>query len=195
MPTDDPQDHRRRPQSETAAPTDYTHHVRRKPKSEAAWRNWCEFVYPRVYYAVYRMTGGDRERTADLTQGAIERFLRYEAVERVTTDADSIAYLVRTAERMNVDLIRESIVRRSTQEVIGRITYEQSPSEADEVSDTLDLERLIRRLGKPDRQLIEWLRAGASVSQIAEILGISYSAAATRLHRAKARLRDISEDL
>lgn len=194
MPTDDPQDYRRRPRSEAAAPTDYTHDVRRKPKSETAWRNWCEFVYPRVYYAVYRMTSGDRERTADLTQGAIERFLRYEAVARVTTDADSIAYLVRTAERMNLDLIRESIARRSMQEVIGRMMYEQSTSEADEVSNTLDLDRLVRRLGKPDRQLIEWLRAGISVSQIAEILGISYSAAATRLHRAKARLREISED-
>ena len=69
-----------------------------------------------------------------------------------------------------------------------------SPPDADEVSNTLDLERLILRLGKPDRQLIGWLRAGISVGQIAEFLGISYSAAATRIHRAKARLREISKD-
>ena len=140
------------------------------------------------------MTSGDKERTADLTQGAIERFLRYGAIGRVTTDAESIGYLVRTAERMNLDVMREWMAQRRTQEVIGHMTYEQSPPEADEVFDTLDLERLIRRLGKPDRQLIGWLRAGISVGQVAEYLGISYSAAATRIHRAKARLREISED-
>ena len=193
MPTDDPRDVRRRPDSEGDVPADYTHDVRRKPQSEPAWRHWCEFDYPRVFYAIYRMTGGDRERTADLTQGAIERFLRYKAIERVTTDADSIAYLVRTAERINVNVVREWMARRSTQQEIGAMTYEQSLPEADEVSNTLDLERLIRRLSEPDRQLVGWLRAEISVGQIAEFLGISYSAAATRIHRAKVRLREIYE--
>ena len=146
-----------------------------------------------MYYAVYRMTGGDKDRTADLTQGAIERFLRYGAVERVTTDAESIAYLVRTAERMNFNVMREWTVRHITQEDFDRLTYEQSLSESDEVSNTLDLERLIRRLGGADRQLVGWLRAGISVGQIADLLGVSYSAAATRIHRAKARLREISK--
>ena len=193
MPTNDPRGVHRRSHSERGVSVNYTRDVRRRPQSEAAWRHWCEFVYPRVYYAVYRITRGDKERTADLTQGAIERFLRYGAVDRVTTDAESIGYLVRTAERMNFDVMREWTVQRSTHEEYGRLTYEQSPPESDEVSNTLDLERLIRRLGKPDRQLVGWLRAGESVGQIADFLGISYSAAATRIHRAKARLREISK--
>ena len=174
-------------------PTDHTQDVRRRPKSETAWRHWFEFVYPRVYYTVYRVTGGDDERTADLTQGAIERFLRYRALDRVKTDTDSVAYLVRTAQRMNLDLMREWRARRSTHEAIHPMMYEQALAAGDEVSNALDLDRLMNRLVEPDRRLIAWLRAGRSVGQIAEILGISYSAAATRIHRAKVRLREISE--
>ena len=172
---------------------DHTVRVRRSPQSATAWRDWCQFVYPRVYYAIYRMTRGDQERTADLTQEALERFLRYRAVERVTTDPESIAYLVRTAERINLDATRESIVRRRTQDGLRAIAEEHLRVDADEVANALDLERLISRLGEPDAQVLRWLRNEKSLGEIAKSLGISYSAAATRVHRAKVRLRKIAE--
>ena len=174
-------------------PTDHTRDVRRRPQSESAWRHWFAFVYPRVYYTLYRITGGDDERTADLTQGAIERFLRYRALDRVTTDADSIAYLVHTAQRMHVDLLRKSRAERGAHEAVHVAAHEQVLAAEDEASKVLDLERLTNRLDEPDRRLIGWLLAGRSLGQIAQRLGISYSAAATRVHRVKARLRKISE--
>ena len=146
-----------------------------------------------MYYAIYRMVKGDQERTADLTQGAVERFLRYRAVERVTTDAESIAYLVRTAERLNRDAARESRARRTIQDGLRATMGQHVRVDTDEVTNALDLERLTNRLGAPDAQLIRLLREGKSLGDIAEVLGVSYSAAATRVHRAKLRLRKIAE--
>ena len=146
-----------------------------------------------MYYAIYRMVKGDQERTADLTQGAVERFLRYRAVERVTTDTESIVYLVRTAERLNRDAVRESRARRTIQDGLRATMGQHVRTDADEVANALDLERLTNRLGAPDAHLIRLLREGKSLGDIAEVLGISYSAAATRVHRAKLRLRKIAE--
>lgn len=174
---------------------DHTQEVRRRPDSETAWQDWVRFVYPRVYYTVYRVTGGDVQHTEDLTQAAIERFLRYRAMERVKTDQDSVAYLVRTARRLNFDFVREQKNRNELHETIERTTEDEAVSTADQVSSALDFERLMKRLATPDRQLIRWLCAGWSVDEIATYLGISYTASATRIHRAKARLKKIAEDV
>ena len=146
-----------------------------------------------VYYTIYRVTGGDVQQTEDLTQGAIERFIRYRAIDKVTTDYDSIAYLIRTARRLNLGFIRERGARSDLRETISRTMHEQVAGAEDEVSSALDFKRLMNRLAQPDRQLIRWLCAGKSVDEIATYLGISYTATATRIHRAKARLKKIAE--
>ena len=172
---------------------DRTQDVRRRPDSETAWQDWIRFVYPRVYYTIYRITGGNVPQTEDLTQGAIERFLRYRAMERVKTDHDSVAYLVRTAQRLNLEDVRKQRAQGELQEAIGHIAREGAAGAEDEVSSALDFKLLISRLAAPDRQLILWLSEGRSVDEVATFLGISYTAAATRIHRARARLKKIIE--
>ena len=174
---------------------DHTQEVRRRPDSETAWQDWVRSVYPRVYYTIYRVTGGNVQQTEDLTQAAIERFLRYRAMERVKTDRDSVAYLVRTARRLSLDLVREQKSRNELHEAIERTTEDEAVQTEDQVSSALDFKRLMKRLATPDRHLIRWLCAGWSVVDIATHLGISYTAAATRIHRAKARLKKIAEDV
>ena len=178
-----------------AVAVDYTKKLRRRPHSGAAWQNWFQFVYPRLYYAMYRVTRGDVQQAEDLTQGAIERFLRYRAIDKVKTDQESVAYLVRTAQRLNIDLVRERRLQSELHEAIGSTMHERMAETEDEVSSALEFEQLMNRLATPDRQLIRWLCAGRSVNEIATYLGISYATAATRLHRAKTRLKKIAEGM
>lgn len=173
--------------------TDRTHDLHLAPRSESAWRDWFLVVYPRVYYAVYRATSGDRARTEDLTQAAIERFLRYQALDKVNTDEDAVAYLIRTARRLNIDQSREHAARHAAHYTFGTAATEGEDEE--QALHVLDLERMIDRLSERDRQLISWLYAGRSVADIANSLAITYTAAATRIHRAKARLRRIAAEM
>lgn len=166
---------------------DQTQRLRREPDSEPAWREWFRAVYRRVYYTVYRTTGGDRQRTEDLTQAAIERFLRYQALHKVASDEDAVAYLVRTALRLDIDQARQPSLAHAPHESSGALPEEELHQQPDPL-DLLDLDLLVARLAPADRQLIAWRREGQSIGDIARCLGITYTAAAVRIHRAKARL-------
>ena len=176
-------------------PTDHTKVLRQSPRSDAAWRSWFAFVYPSVYYAMYRATSGDTHLSEDLTQGAIERFLRYRALHKVDTDQDSVAYLIRIAHRLHLDFRHDHAATSHVSLDSDPPRYE--PAEPNRTDDTLplDLALLMQRLPPPDRELIQWLFAGMSMSEIAESLGVSYTAAATRVHRARARLKRVAHDL
>ena len=175
---------------------DRTRTLRRSRQSEAAWREWFSLVYPRVFFAVYGITDGDLERSKDITQSAIERFLRYRALDRVETDDDAVGYLIRTARRVNVDLNRQTAARLAAYQASSaeQVTVE-TPYAGGEGIEALDLERLAHRLSKNDQQLVAWLLAGRTISEVAADLGIGYTAAATRIHRAKSRLRNLAADV
>ena len=172
-------------------PADQTQRLRRDPDSEQAWREWFRTVYRRVYYTVYRATDGDRQRAEDLTQAAIERFLRYRALHKVATDEDAVAYLVRTALRVDMDQARQRGLAHAPHESSGALPEEEFDQQHDPL-DLLDLDLLVARLAPADRQLIAWRREGQSIGDIARFLGITYTAAAVRIHRAKARLSAIA---
>ena len=56
---------------------------------------------------------------------------------------------------------------------------------------SLDFERALRELNANDLALGTWIHDGFSVSEIAEKLGTTYTAAGVRVHRLKKRLREM----
>ena len=172
-----------------AVATDQTQRLRRERDSETAWHEWFQTVYRRVYYTIYRTTGGDRQQAEDLTQAAIERFLRYRALDKVASDREAVAYLVRTAQRLHADHRRQLAATHAADELSVKLLAEEDVNRPPDPFDLLDLDLLASRLSQADRQLIGFLRDGRSIGDIAGKLGIAYTAAAVRIHRAKARLR------
>ena len=147
-------------------------------------------MYPRVLYTLSRTSGTDLGSSEDLTQGAIERFLRYGGLDRVKTDGEAVAYLVQTARRLASDLGRK---RSPRLHVLRTGDWPDEEGEGGEVDvDALDLERLVARLSEDDGRLIRALLAGRTISDIAQDLSIGYTAAATRVHRARRRLRELA---
>ena len=128
-----------------------------------------------------RRASGDVELAEEATQGAIERFLRYRAYERVDSDPAAIAYLVRTAFRLMIDERRRQHRESTTSE--GMLAARGPHATIDE--DAYDLRSLLRYVSKHERQVLE----GHSVREISEALGIGYSTVGMRIHRAKARLK------
>jgi RNA polymerase sigma factor (sigma-70 family) len=169
---------------------DYTVAVRRAIHDEMAWDAWFRVIFPRVYYILFRRTGGDVALSEELTQSAIERFLLYRAYDKVTTDDESVGYLARTALRLLADERRRTGVLGELPEDIG--SYD---SESSIVEGRLDLERLTEQLPDSERMLVDLLREDHSIREIAKILGINYSAAGVRIHRVKQALKEIANEM
>ena len=137
-----------------------------------------------MLYITARRCTGNVELAQEATQGAMERFLRYRAYERVHSDRSAVAYLVQTAVRLVTDH------RRRQQR---ELTFSEEDVVEPEAEGGLEVEHeiesLLRYVAKEDREVLEMVLAGYSVGEMAERLGVAYSAAAMRVHRAKNRLR------
>lgn len=168
--------------------TDHTDAIRNSPDDQNAWDRWFRAVYPRVYYIIFSKTGGDSSLSEELTQAALERFLRYKGQEKITSDKEAVAYLVTIASRIWSDL------RQLPEESLSSETINTVPSPSTQ-QENLDLHLLSKKLGEEERQLVIWLCEGRSISEIASRLGIAYSAAGTRLHRVRTQLRKIAAEM
>ena len=155
---------------------DLTAAIHENPDDEGAWDAWFKEIYPRVLYLTARHAAGDIEVAEEATQGAVERFLRYRAFERVESDRTAVLYMVRTATRLIID------ERRRRELDSAALTL---GAEEDE-----DVRPLLRFLTKGEREVLELVLDGYSVREIAARLGMQYSTVGMRIHRAKERLKD-----
>ncbi len=153
-----------------------------------AWNEWFKAMYPRVYYTLYRRTGGNADLSQECTQAAMERFLRYRGYEKVQTDREATAYLVRVALNVLADEHRSAV---QVESIEGDIAETRGSSE--EWREQLNLAG--RRLKHSERELLERICAGYSTREVASQLGISYRAAATRIYRLKKRIAVILANL
>lgn len=165
---------------------DLTAAIHRTPDDKAVWDAWFREIYPRVLYLTARRASGDIELAEEATQGAIERFLRYHAYERVDSDRSAIAYLAQTATRLMIDERRR---REREFSVPEEVLAERGPhATIDEKA--YDLKSLLSYVSKDERRVLELVLAGHSVREISELLNIGYSTVGMRIHRAKARLKE-----
>ena len=165
---------------------DLTAAIHRTPDDKAVWDAWFREIYPRVLYLAARRAFGDIELAEEATQGAIERFLRYRAYERVDSDRSAIAYLARTAARLMIDERRR---RERESPVPVEVLVDLGPhATIDEKAH--DLKSLLRYVSEDERQVLGLVLEGYSVREISEALKIGYSTVGMRIHRAKARLKE-----
>lgn len=141
--------------------------------------------YERLLRAMYLATG-NRHEAEDLAQDAMARVL--ERWERIRRLEDPSAYVFRIALNR-----RRSLLRRLS--VAIRMTPRTDPDRSSEPMSAIDDRDMIRRaLDKlPDVQretlvLCDWL--GMSDAEAGEVLNTSPGAVRTRLHRARAGMRE-----
>ena len=170
---------------------DLTSAIHRTPDDEAAWDAWFREIYPQVLYVAARRAFGDIDLAEEATQGAIERFLRYRAYERVDSDRSAIAYLARTAVRLMIDERRRGM--RESPTPVEVLVDRSGPAAAFEKKD--EIESLLRYVSEDEREVLELVLHGYSVREIAEALEIGYSTVGMRIHRAKARLKEMVREM
>lgn len=165
---------------------DLTTIVKAEPESQSAWDRWFRSIYPRVYLSLFRLTGGSPETAKDLTQGAIERFIRYKGLDRVSSDHDSTAYLVATGRRLYANELTSQLPE-------SRSTWTKGIGQDDrrEIDDLIDIETIIRQLDRDEQETMRFFLQGLSIKELSKSLGISYSAAGQRISRARKKMKDL----
>lgn len=151
-------------------------------------------VYERYADDVYRLALRVTASPADAYDVAHDVFVGLpEAVDRYDPARPFGAWLKGVAVR--TALMRMRTARRRREVSVAPLRALAVRSEVDRTIDRLTLERAVDRL-PVDLRTVFVLREveGMKYQEIADVLGIKKNAAAVRLHRARARLRDLLRD-
>lgn len=168
---------------------DLVSRVANEPSNQALWVELYNKHRPAVFYAAYRVCRGNRDIAADLTQAAFERLIRYANLRRFRSDAQLSAYLRQIVMRLAFDELRREASTVPLDSNESDTFNDAWMADDTDIRDTeADLGLLIEDLGDADRALLSRLLAGRSLSQIADEEGISYAAAAVRVHRLKDKI-------
>lgn len=166
------------------------HQLQASPRDEKLWGALYERLHAQVYALTFHLCNANTDLAQDVTQDAFLRFIASGAIAKVESDSATVAYLRAIVRNLMHDYYRERL---------------QHPHVSTESMRADDLERALHRvvqhtitdtdllalpdLRPEDRELLRLRLEGRTVSEVAERLGVTYSAAAVRLHRLRKHLR------
>ena len=166
--------------------------IRRDPGDQQGWTQFYEYFRRQIAGALY-LKGVERRELPDMSQEVFRRFLEASPWSRNwrTLPARPVvaAYLRRIAFSLLVDRARAA-KRRGEEAPASQLDTLPAPATFEDVG--IPLGSLLERLDADDRNLLRLLVDGVSLDAIAFELGVSYGAAAVRVHRLKARLYELS---
>lgn len=166
--------------------------LRDNPISEAAWEQFYYAFHPRITLLLHALGVRDREAIKDLAQQVFFQFLAASPWRRSQwkdlPDAPVVLEYLRAITR---NLWRDHL-RRHKRDVVP-LDRSKEPTTDRQPFDELywkESRNLMDALSVEERQLVV-LRyvEGLSLQELADILGISRSAAAMRMHRIQDKLR------
>lgn len=141
--------------------------------------------YERLLRAMYLATG-DRHEAEDLAQDAMARV--YERWDRVSQAEDPLGYVFRVALNRRRSLLRRvAVALRRTPQADSEPQIEPTAA----VDDRDAIRRALQALPETQREVLvlcDWL--GMTDSEAGTVLRISAGAIRTRLHRARAAMRE-----
>lgn len=165
-------------------------------KDADAWEALYAVTWRMVFSTLYRAFNGNGYAAEDAAQETFLRLSRYCRFIHVQDPAPFRKYLVTIARNVARDFQRGA---RPGREVLWDQTQladvkDPGPMAQDAVDARDHFVHVLARLRPDDRKTIELDLQGYTLPEIATTVGVSYSAAALRLHRARKRLKKIIED-
>ena len=162
--------------------------LQRDPLNHELFSNWYRAEYPVFYFHALRLTGGDRQLAEDHCQDAIVAFVTRGGLQKVEGLQEARAYIRRAIVNKHIDALRKRR-REDPLEIESRPVDKASP--ADSLAAVQLFEALLGALGDDDQAILAMLIAGESLSDIAEVCDLSYSAAGVRVHRIRNLIKEL----
>lgn len=164
------------------------------PADEEAWSQLYRQMWPFVLGIVYRRLRGLSGVAEDLTQDTFIRLFRARPFARLRDPSSFRAYLARIAQNTTSTYVRQVLTIQNIAKS-SEFRQEASPqiSESEIPNDTIEQKDIVRVLKEElrpvEKELLELVLSGLSISEIAKTLGTTYSATAVRLYRLRQRLK------
>jgi RNA polymerase sigma factor (sigma-70 family) len=169
--------------------------LRQNPAKEDSWAAFFRAAWPWIFSHAYRDLRGIQDLAEDVSQDVCLRLLRTPSFPATVEDAEHCKhYLRRVTRNACIDLWRkEQRESRTVEGVRTEPSIVRTVGHSDDPAEELSpwLLAAITRLNEGDRRLVEFLVTDRPLPSIAVELGVSYSAAAVRMHRIRARLRKL----
>jgi len=165
------------------------------PTDEQAWCELYRQMWPFVFGIVYRRLRGVSGPAEDLTQDVFIKLFRARPFARLQADSNSFrAYLARIAQNTASTYLRQVMkTQKLEQNVQFHSEVTSQISESETAYNSIEYEDMVQGLKKElrpaEKDLLELVLSGSSISEIAKALGTTYEAAAVRLYRLRKRLR------
>jgi RNA polymerase sigma-70 factor, ECF subfamily len=162
------------------------------PDDPKAWEALFRRYWPYVFAINYRLLRGNRDLAEDASQDVFLRIARYRPFADLRDPAAFKAYLRIVARNVCRDYLRWSRREESGEQrledqsdLFGADGNATAVQEVDEI-----LKDLTRDLSDVEQRLVRMLIDGYGLGDIAQSLGLTYSAAGVRVHRLRNKLRN-----
>ena len=172
------------------SPADTFQKLQRDPLNHALFSKWYRTEYPTFYFHALRLTRGDRPLAEELCQDAIVAFFTGGGLERVSEASEARAYIRRAIVNRYIDTLRK-LWREDPLEAESDPVETAGPAES--VAAVQLYEALFESLSQEDQLILAMLIAGESLTDIAEVAGLRYSAAGVRVHRIRNKIKELND--
>ena len=162
--------------------------LRQEPANEEAWSALYKRLWPFVYGIVYYRLGGARTAAEDAAQEVFLRLARAWPSLNIVDEAAWRGYVWRVADNVARTWRKKLCLSRGCPEAALETVPSPAPTpEAAAVANS-ELRRVIASLDGVDLTIVRLLLDGQDLQAVARATGLSYNAAAVRLHRMRLKL-------
>lgn len=158
--------------------------------SEIGWSTLHRLLWPFVVGTIARALGGAREGLDDISQDVFYRLVKSCDFNAFPNEDAFLGYL----HAICTNVARDSLRKRSISQVSGNSNIDNlpSPNEHHRLSDErLRLRKIFAELDSVELRLAEFLLQGYTLKEIAHLTDQTYGGLAVRIHRLRAKLRNL----
>jgi RNA polymerase sigma factor (sigma-70 family) len=155
---------------------------------QEAWTALYGLVQPFVWNISLKILWRNPEAARDATQVTFQRLATYGDFRKYPLPDQFMPYLATVAKHVAWDMLKEQTARAANEEAAAAEAEKLRVQPAQIERNRWLLKTILSELDTEERQVVDLLMEGWSVGEIAEKIGLSYTAAGVRIHRLRQAL-------
>lgn len=160
-------------------------------RDQEAFAKWYQYAYPIFYHYAFRLTSGNPELSEELCQETIINFITGDSLNQIDDSQHANAYIKVMLRNLYLNKIRQQ--RHHKNQLHEHAQSDNSASAFDTIVANEELDLIVNSLKPEDREILWMMMSGESLSDIAEICGLTYSATGTRVHRIRSIIKHLEK--
>jgi RNA polymerase sigma factor (sigma-70 family) len=163
--------------------------LKKAPQDGDLWEELYANTRPFVYSIAFRSLRGVKALAEEATQQTFLRVFRYCDFKEFSDAEEFLAYLSTISRHCAIDTGKKEAPHSPTAlDLLACDFLPSQPNPEQRQRAREELQNVLDHLGGDDSRLVHLLMAGLSLTEVAKRLGVTYPAAAVRIHRLRLKL-------